>query len=83
MLDTITKVYSGRIGCMCGSNGRYSYTAMGAQEDNPGYDVTDQINERSVKIIAGKLLRDSNTRREENMLVLEKNNRILVAWLAD
>jgi len=83
MLDTITKVYSGRIGCMCGCNGRYSYTAMGAQEDNPGYDVTDQINERSVKIIAGKLLRDSNTRREENMLVLEKNNRILVAWLAD
>jgi len=83
MLDTITKVYSGRIGCMCGCNGRYSYTAMGAREDNPGYDVTDQINERSVKIIAGKLLRDSNTRREENMLVLEKNNRILVAWLAD
>jgi sulfite reductase beta subunit-like hemoprotein len=75
------KVYSGRIGCMCGCKGKYSYTAKGAVENSPGYDVTDSINERSVKIITTKLLRNPNTKRDEGTLVLEQNGRILVAWL--
>ena len=81
-MENVYKVYSGLAGrCMCGCSGKYSYTAKGAVEDNPGYDVSDKVNERSVKIIAGKLLRDSNTQRDEGTLVLIKNNRILVAWL--
>jgi len=76
----VYKVYSGRAGtCMCGCAGKYSYTAEGAVKHNPGYQP--EVNERSVKIITGKLLRNSNTEREDGMLVLEQNGRILVAWL--
>jgi len=58
MLDVnrIVKVYNGRIGCMCGCLGKYSYTADGAKNHGPGYDVTDSINERSVRIMAKKIL---------------------------
>ena len=79
----VYKVYSGKIGCMCGCLGKYSYTAKGAVEDNPGYDVTNEINERSVKIITNKLLRNPNTKQEDGMLFVEQNGRTLVAWLAD
>lgn len=78
----ITKVYSGKMGCMCGCRGKYSYTPLGARTQNPGYDVSDSINERSVKIITGKLLRNPNTKQEDGMLVLEQDGRVLVAWLA-
>ena len=80
-MENVYKVYSGRVGCMCGCLGKYSYTARGAVEQSPGYDVSDKVNERSVKIITNKLLRNPNTQRDEGTLVLEQNGRILVAWL--
>jgi hypothetical protein len=87
MLDTsnITKVYSGRAGaCMCGCAGKYSYTAKGAVEDSPGYDVSDSVNERSVKIIAGKVLRNSNTDlKDPGYAVLKQNGRVLVVFYKD
>ena len=81
-ISNITKVYSGRAGaCMCGCAGKYSYTAKGAVEDNPGYDVADSVNERSVKIIAGKVLRNSNTDlNEPGYAVLKQNVRVLVVF---
>jgi hypothetical protein len=78
----VTKVYSGKMGCMCGCKGKYSYTAVGAVEHNPGYDVSDKVSERSVKVILGKLLRNANTKREDGMLFLEQDGRILAAWYA-
>ena len=51
---------------MCGCNGKYSYTADGAENFGPGYDVTDSINERSVKIIAKKVLNNPNANRDES-----------------
>ena len=84
MLDisNITKVYSGRAGaCMCGCAGKYSYTAKGAAEDGPGYDVSESINERSVKIIAGKVLRNPNTdTKDAGYAVLQQNGRVLVVF---
>jgi len=84
-ISTITKVYSGKRGtCMCGCAGKYSYTAKGAVEDNPGYDVTDSVNERSVKIIAGRVLRNSNTDLSDpGYAVLEQNGRVLVVFFKD
>ena len=81
-MENVYKVYSGKMGCMCGCRGKYSYTAQGAVEHNPGYDVSDAVNERSVKIILNKLLRNPNTVQEDNMLVLEQGERTLVAFLA-
>ena len=81
-ISNITKVYSGRSGqCMCGCAGKYSYTARGAVEDGPGYDVSDKVNERSVKIIAGKVLRNPNTdRNDPGYAVLDQNGRVLVVF---
>jgi hypothetical protein len=83
MLQGVYKVYSGKTGCMCGCRGKYSYTAEGAELHGPGYDVSDMVNERSVKIIAGKVLRNPNSVREDNYIYFEENGRILVAYLAE
>lgn len=65
-INNIVKVYSGKRGCMCGCQGKYSYTQDGAENHGPGYDVTDMISERSVKIIAKKVLTNPNADRTES-----------------
>jgi hypothetical protein len=65
-ISNIAKVYSGKIGCMCGCKGKYSYTADGAENYGPGYDVSDMVNERSVKIMAKKVLTDPRADRTES-----------------
>jgi hypothetical protein len=73
MLDIskIVKVYNGRMGCMCGCLGKYSYTAEGAANHSPGYDVTDAVNERSVRIIAKKVLTNPNVQYENGLAFVE------------
>ena len=73
MLDIskIVKTYSGKRGCMCGCNGKYSYTEDGAKNYGPGYDVTDSINERSVRIIAKKVLSNPNVVFEDYYAFVE------------
>ena len=68
MLDItkIVKVYSGKMGCMCGCQGKYSYTQDGADNHGPGYNVQDAVSERSVKIIAKKVMLDPNTNWTES-----------------
>ena len=55
-IDKIVKVYNGKLGCMCGCGGKYSYTVDGAKNFAPGYNVDDSVNERSVRIIAKRVL---------------------------
>jgi hypothetical protein len=64
-LSNIVKVYNGRIGCMCGCLGKYSYTQDGATNYGPGYDVQDSVNERSVKIIANKVINNPNAKWDD------------------
>jgi hypothetical protein len=52
-VDNVAKVYTGRIGCMCGCKGKYSYNEGVAHEDWQG-----KVSVRSVKIIAKKVLSD-------------------------
>lgn len=82
MLDTnrIVKVYSGRKGCMCGCGGKYSYTAHGAVNNSPGYDVSDYVNERSVKIIAKKVFSNPAVQYEEDYAFVETDRRIQVVF---
>ena len=84
MLDIskIIKVYSGKKGCMCGCLGKYSYTAMGADQHDPGYDVTDQVNERSVKIIAKKVLTNPRVEYTDNIAYVEEDGRIKAIYFA-
>ena len=73
MLDIskIVKVYNGRIGCMCGCLGKYSYTQDGADKHGPGYNVQDSVNERSVRIIAKKVLANPRVQWQDNMAFVE------------
>ena len=77
MLDIskIVKVYSGKLGCMCGCNGKYSYTADGAANHGPGYDVSDKVNERSVRIMAKKILANPNVQYDGEYAFVEDRAR--------
>lgn len=80
-LQAVYKVYSGVAGkCMCGCAGKYSYTQQGARDHNPGYEP--EVNERSVKIITGKILRSSNAVVEDDCVYVDNGKRILVAYLS-
>jgi len=76
------KVYSGRIGCMCGCKGKYSYTAEGAVQHSPGYDVSNSINERTVKMFVKQLLADPLAKQQDGHVYVERNGRIKVAFFA-
>lgn len=84
-IDKIVKTYSGRIGCMCGCLGKYNYTQEGADKHGPGYDVSDKVNERGVRIIAKKVLANPNVQYEGNMAFVEdrKANRIQVIYFKE
>ena len=70
-INKIVKTYNGKIGCMCGCLGKYSYTQDGATNHGPGYDVQDSVNERSVRIMAKKILANPNVQREGNIAYVE------------
>jgi hypothetical protein len=76
----VYKVYSGKVGCMCGCNGKYSYTAEGAVNHSPGYDVSDSVNERTVKMFVKQLLADPLAKHEDGHVYAEHNGRIKVAF---
>lgn len=70
-INKIVKTYNGKIGCMCGCLGKYSYTQDGAINHGPGYNVQDSVNERSVKIIAKKVLANPNVEWDGNIAYVE------------
>ena len=74
-VSNIVKVYNGRCGCMCGCNGKYSYTADGAKNHGPGYDVSNSVNERSVLIMAKKILANPNVQYEGDYAFVEDRKR--------
>jgi hypothetical protein len=74
-VDKIVKTYSGKMGCACGCRGKYSYTADGAKNFGPGYDVTDKVNERSVRIIAKKVLSNPFVKWQDNIAFVEDHVR--------
>jgi len=63
MLDIskVAKVYSGKIGCMCGCLGKYSYNENVAHEDWQG-----SVSVRSVKIMTKKVLSDPRANFNES-----------------
>lgn len=60
-ISNIRKVYSGKIGCMCGCQGKYSYNEGTAPEGWQG-----KVSTRSVKIIAKKVFDNPQTNYDES-----------------
>ena len=82
--DKVVNVYSGRHGCMCGCLGKYSYASryQAAGGSRRGYAVADdEVSDRSVRVIVGKLNRNPNTKVEDGVAWVEVNGRWLAAYL--
>jgi hypothetical protein len=69
-ISNIAKVYSGRIGCMCGCKGKYSYNEGVAREDWQG-----KVSVRSVKVMAKKVLTDARVVVEDNFAYVQDSER--------
>lgn len=87
-ISNVTRVYNGRIGCMCGCNGKYSTNPAHREVvgEQRGYPVSDEeCNERSVKIIAKKVMMNPNKVFEDNLVYVEDRvaNRIQVVWFKE
>lgn len=85
-ISKVIRVYSGKRGCMCGCRGKYTANPAYREQESKelGYPLEDnECSERSVKIIAGKVLRNPNAKRENNCVFVEENGRILAVYFAD
>ena len=69
-ISNIEKVYNGTLGCMCGCNGKYTYN-----EGVEHYDWQGDVNVRSVKIIAKKVLTNPNVVFEDDYAYVEDTKR--------
>ena len=69
-VDKVAKVYSGKIGCMCGCKGKYSYNEGVEHEDWQG-----AVSVRSVKIMAKKVLTDPRVVVEKSFAYVQDNAR--------
>jgi hypothetical protein len=69
-ISKVAKVYSGRIGCMCGCRGKYSYNEGVAREDWQG-----AVSVRSVKIMAKKVMSDPRVVVEKAFAYVQDSER--------
>jgi hypothetical protein len=69
-ISKVAKVYSGKIGCMCGCRGKYSYNEGVAREDWQG-----AVSVRSVKIMAKKVLTDARVVVEQGFAYVQDSER--------
>jgi len=80
MLDVskIARVYSGKIGCMCGCKGKYTYNAGVPHEGWQGKE-----NVRTVRMFTRQLMSNPAVKYEDNFMYVEENGRIKVAFFKE
>ena len=80
-ISKVSKVYSGRSGCMCGCRGKWSYASTA--KHIPDYYEAN-VSDRSVKIIAGKLSKLPDVKVEQfgdtTCYFLETDTRTLAVY---
>jgi hypothetical protein len=84
-ISNITRVYNGKVGCMCGCLGKYTTNpkfkdSESARLGRKLYD--DEVSERSVKIIAKKVLSNPDVVYEGNYAFV-RNNRMQVVYFTE
>lgn len=77
-VEKVAKVYSGKIGCMCGCLGKYSYN-----EGVPHEDWQGAVNVRTVKMFTKQLMSDPAVKYEDDYMYVERNGRIKVAYFKE
>ena len=85
-LSKILTVYSGKTGCMCGCLGKYRVPSanveLAGQVRGYAYEPED-VSDRSVKIIAGKVLNHPNVRFVDNCAYVDENGRTKAVYFVD
>jgi hypothetical protein len=84
-ISNITRVYNGKIGCMCGCLGKYTANPKFRDSESArlGRDLCDdEVSERSVKIIAKKVLSNPNVIFEGNYAFV-RSNRMQVVYFTE
>lgn len=85
-MQKVYKVYSGKLGCMCGCKGKYSYAADEAEfgGTDRGYKIhEDEISDRRVKTITKQVLNDPDVKYEDNYAYVETDKRIKVVYFKE
>ena len=77
-VEKVAKVYSGKVGCMCGCLGKYSYN-----EGVPHEDWQGKVNVRTVKMFVKQLMSDPTVKYEDDYMYVERNGRIKVAYFKE
>jgi len=84
-LDNVASVYSGKAGrCCCGCSGKHTYaSALRAEASKSrGYEVRDEeINDRTVKIIFNKLMKNEFEKISDTCYSYETGSRLYVVYL--
>jgi hypothetical protein len=84
-ISNITRVYNGKIGCMCGCLGKYTVNPEYREQvgRERGYDVNDdEVSERTIKIIAKKVLSNPDVVYEGNYAFV-RSNRMQVVYFKE
>jgi hypothetical protein len=84
-ISNITRVYNGKIGCMCGCLGKYTVNPEYREQvgRERGYDVSDdEVSERTIKIIAKKVLSNPDVVYEGNYAFV-RSNRMQVVYFTE
>jgi hypothetical protein len=84
-ISNITRVYNGKIGCMCGCLGKYTVNPEYREQvgRERGYDVSDdEVSERTIKIIAKKVLSNPDVVYEGNYAFV-RSNRMQVVYFKE
>ena len=85
-MRNILSVYSGKQGrCMCGCSGKYTYNPQFRKEGSlrRGYEVTaEDCNERTVKMIAKKVLTNPLVKYEDDYAYVDTDTRSYVVYFA-
>ena len=77
-VEKVAKVYSGKIGCMCGCLGKYSYN-----EGVPHEDWQGKVNVRTVNMFVKQLMSDPAVKYEDDYMYVERDGRIKVAYFKE
>lgn len=77
-VDKVARVYSGKIGCMCGCKGKYTYNEGVEHEDWQG-----KVNVRTVKMFTKQVLAHPNVKWEDNIAYFEEEGKIKVVFFKE
>ena len=77
-VEKVAKVYSGKVGCMCGCLGKYSFN-----EGVPHEDWQGKVNVRTVKMFVKQLMSDPTVKYEDDYMYVQRDGRIKFAYFKE